>query len=272
MATYEEAKDQYVEVKGIKFAYRRFGAAEGVPFVLLIHFRGTMDHWDPAFLNPIAAARPVLIMDNAGIGRSGGKVVNDYNDWAQYAIDVVSALGIEQIDLFGFSMGGIAAQMFTLRAPRLVRRLVLAGTIPSIGKGVVLADLGPFEQLRSAVTQEEQKDAFLDTFFEKSDTSRAAGLESWERIQSARQNRVDYVSVEGGNRQAAAFAKFMNPALAERGSYDRFHEIKIPVFIANGIQPFRLGALHAFANCSRSQAVMMSCSQAPTVLSCGRKS
>ncbi|KAL0257665.1 hypothetical protein SLS55_006828 [Diplodia seriata] len=246
MATYEEAKDQYVEVKGIKFAYRRFGAAEGVPFVLLIHFRGTMDHWDPAFLNPIAAARPVLIMDNAGIGRSGGKVVNDYNDWAQYAIDVVSALGIEQIDLFGFSMGGIAAQMFTLRAPRLVRRLVLAGTIPSIGKGVVLADLGPLEQLRSAVTQEEQKDAFLDTFFEKSDTSRAAGLESWERIQSARQNRVDYVSVEGGNRQAAAFAKFMNPALAERGSYDRFHEIKIPVFIANGSNDVLLPSPNSF--------------------------
>ncbi|KAK0642499.1 2-hydroxymuconate semialdehyde hydrolase [Lasiodiplodia hormozganensis] len=205
-----------------------------------------MDHWDPAFLNPLAAARPIIIMDNAGIGRSGGQVANDYNDWAQYAIDVVSALGIDQIDLFGFSMGGIAAQMVTLRGPRLVRRLILAGTIPSTGEGVTLADLGPFEQLRSAVTEEEQKNAFLDTFFEKSDTSRAAGLESWNRIQSARQNRVDYLSVEGGNRQAAAFAKSMNPALADRGSYNRFHEIKIPVFIANGSNDVLLPSVNSF--------------------------
>lgn len=234
MSTYEDAVDQYVEVGGTKFAYRLFGASAGVPFLMLMHFRGTMDHWDPTFLNPIAATRPLLIMDNAGVGRSGGQVANSFNDWAQYAIDVVSALGFRQIDLLGFSMGGCAAQVFTLRAPHLVRRLVLAGTIPSVGEGVERADVGPFMQLKSAMTEEEQKNAFLDTFFEKSETSRAAGLESWQRIGLARKNRVDYVGPEGSKRQAIAYAKFMNPDFAKAASYDRFHEIKIPVLIANG--------------------------------------
>ncbi|KAH7063047.1 Alpha/Beta hydrolase protein [Macrophomina phaseolina] len=234
MSTYEEAEDQYVGVGGTTFAYRQFGARTAVPLVLLMHFRGTMDHWDPALLNPIAAARTVFIMDNAGVGRSGGQVADSFDDWAQHAIDVIAAVGHRQIDLMGFSMGGCAAQIVTLRAPHLVRRLILAGTIPSIGDGVEQADLGPFMQLRAASTEEEQKKAFLDTFFEKSQTSRNAGLESWQRIVSARKNRVDYVGPEGAKRQGIAFAKFMTPKLAKAGSYDRFSEIRIPVLIANG--------------------------------------
>lgn len=198
--------------------------------------RGTMDHWDPALLNPIAAARTVFIMDNAGVGRSGGQVADSFDDWAQHAIDVIAAVGHRQIDLMGFSMGGCAAQIVTLRAPHLVRRLILAGTIPSIGDGVEQADLGPFMQLRAASTEEEQKKAFLDTFFEKSQTSRNAGLESWQRIVSARKNRVGYVGPEGAKRQGIAFAKFMTPKLAKAGSYDRFSEIRIPVLIANGMR------------------------------------
>ncbi|EOD49558.1 putative alpha beta hydrolase fold family protein [Neofusicoccum parvum UCRNP2] len=234
MTTYENAEDQYVDVGGARFAYRRFGVSAGVPLVLLMHFRGTMDHWDPALINPIAAVRPVFIMDNAGVGRSGGQVANSFADWAQYTIAVLSALGIKQIDLLGFSMGGAAAQIVTLTAPHLVRRLILAGTTLSIGEGVVQADLGPFFQLKAAKTEEEQKNAFLDTFFEKSETSRNAGLESWRRIVSARKNRVDYIGPEGSKRQAIAFEKFMTTKLCKFGSYDRFHEIKIPVLIANG--------------------------------------
>lgn len=234
MTTYENAEDQYVDVGGARFAYRRFGVSAGVPLVLLMHFRGTMDHWDPALINPIAAVRPVFIMDNAGVGRSGGQVANNFADWARYTIDVLSALGIKQIDLLGFSMGGAAAQIVTLTAPHLVRRLILAGTTLSIGEGVVQADLGPFFQLKAAKTEEEQKNAFLDTFFEKSETSRNAGLESWQRIVSARKNRVDYIGPEESKRQAIAFEKFMTPKLSKFGSYDRFHEIKIPVLIANG--------------------------------------
>lgn len=193
-----------------------------------------MDHWDPALVNPLAAARPIFIMDNSGIGRSGGEVVNSYPDWAQNTINVLSALGIQKIDLLGFSMGGAAAQMVTLQAPRLVRRLILAGTSLSIGEGMVQAELAPFKQLRDAITDEEQEKAFLDTFFETSETSRAAGRLSWQRIRSARKNRAEYLGIEGAKRQESAWVKFMNPKLSKAGSYDRFPEIKIPVLIANG--------------------------------------
>ena len=46
--THYTAPTQFVEANGIRFAYRRFGKTGGVPIVMNIHFRGTMDHWDPA--------------------------------------------------------------------------------------------------------------------------------------------------------------------------------------------------------------------------------
>ncbi len=97
-----------------------------------------MDHWDPLFINRLAAARPVILLDNAGVGRSGGEIPKQYAGWAQNVINVLSALGIVQIDLFGFSMGGCNAQMVALNAPPglHVRRLILAGTSPSTGTGV----------------------------------------------------------------------------------------------------------------------------------------
>lgn len=83
MSTYETAQDQYITIKGVKYAYRRFGVAEGIPLFLHIHFRGTMDHWDPTFINPLAARRPIIILDNAGVGRSEGQIPTSFAGWAQ---------------------------------------------------------------------------------------------------------------------------------------------------------------------------------------------
>jgi pimeloyl-ACP methyl ester carboxylesterase len=194
-----------------------------------------MDHWDPALVNPLAAARPVLLIDNAGVGRSGGTVPKTFSGWAQHYIDVICALDIRQVDVMGFSMGGCVAQLVALNAPRgLVRRLVLCGTIPSSGQGVVTAPLGPFNQLKAAVTDQQQKDAFLATFFTPSRRSQAAGEAAWARIIGARPGRSHYVPADGAHRQAVAFAKFMDPKQAMEASYDRFHHLDLPVLIANG--------------------------------------
>ena len=135
-----------------------------------------MDHWDPALINPLAEARPVLLIDNAGVGRSGGEVPKTFAGWAKHYIDVISSLGMRQVDVMGFSMGGCVAQLVALNAPEgMVRRLVLCGTTPSIGEGVTTAPLGPFNQLKAAATDHEQKLAFLSTFFTDSDRSQTAG-------------------------------------------------------------------------------------------------
>jgi pimeloyl-ACP methyl ester carboxylesterase len=200
-----------------------------------------MDHWDPALVNPLAAARPVLLIDNAGVGRSGGTVPKTFSGWAQHYIDVICALNIRQVDVMGFSMGGCVAQLVALNAPRgLVRRLVLCGTIPSSGQGVVTAPLGPFNQLKAAVTDQQQKDAFLATFFTPSRRSQAAGEAAWARIIGARPGRSHYVPADGAHRQAVAFAKFMDPKQAMEASYDRFHHLDLPVLIANGSEDLLL--------------------------------
>ena len=194
-----------------------------------------MDHWDPALINPLAKARPVLLIDNAGVGRSGGQVPKTFPEWAKHYIDVISELGVRQVDVMGFSMGGCVAQLVALNAPRgMVRRMVLCGTTPSTGEGVVTAPLGPFNQLKAAVTDQEQKSAFLSSMFVDSERSQAAGVAAWHRITTARQNRVDHVPAEAAHRQAIAFAKFMDRRRAHEGSYDRFHQLRLPVLIANG--------------------------------------
>ncbi|KAK3191153.1 hypothetical protein K4F52_002739 [Lecanicillium sp. MT-2017a] len=234
-ASYESAPNQSVKVGDVTFAYRRIGPSSGIPLVLLMHFRGTMDHWDPALINPLAATRPVLLIDNAGVGRSTGEIPKTFKEWAQHYLDVVSALGIRQFDVLGFSMGGCVAQLVALNAPpRAVRSLILLGTTPSSGEGVVRADLGPFNRLKDAATDAEQREAFLSSFFEPSATSQAAGRASWDRIIGSRADRVAHVPANGAKRQGVAFANFMNPKLAGDASYNRFDELRMPVLIANG--------------------------------------
>lgn len=194
-----------------------------------------MDHWDPALINPLAATRPVLLIDNAGVGRSTGEIPKTFKEWAQHYLDVVSALGIRQFDVLGFSMGGCVAQLVALNAPpRAVRSLILLGTTPSSGEGVVRADLGPFNRLKDAATDAEQREAFLTSFFEPSATSQAAGRAAWDRIIGSRADRVAHVPANGAKRQGVAFANFMNPKLAGDASYNRFDELRMPVLIANG--------------------------------------
>ncbi|KAH6896572.1 Alpha/Beta hydrolase protein [Thelonectria olida] len=246
MATFQTARDQYITAGGIKFAYRHLGPNNGTPLVLLMHFRGTMDHWDPALLNPLAAKRPVILIDNAGVGRSEGEVPKAFTAWAQHYIDVIRALGYKKADVMGFSMGGCVAQLVALNAPDLVRRLILCGTIPSTGKGVVTAPLGPFNRLKAAATQEEHREAFIEGFFNTSERSRKAGRESWERITTARGERIQHVDAASAHRQAIAFAKFMDPKQAKDASYDRFDELTLPVLIANGSEDLLLPSENSY--------------------------
>ncbi|KAK9364722.1 Alpha/Beta hydrolase protein [Lipomyces kononenkoae] len=234
MATYETAVDKFIEVKGMKYAYRLFGKSSGIPLVFNIHFRGTMDHWDPDFINPLAATRPILLVDNSGIGRSGGTVPQSFKEWAQNIVDVIEALGIKQVDVLGFSMGGFVAQLIALNNPNLVRKLVLAGTGPSEGPGVVKGASEPIGMLATAATEEDNHQGFLKTFYTLSDKKQAIGEKWWKRMTSARKDRSDYLGPEGTQNQIAAVLKWLGGEFREDGSYDRLGELTLPVFIANG--------------------------------------
>lgn len=111
--THVTAPTQFVEANGIRFAYRRFGEEGGVPLLFLQHFRGGMDHWDPAVTDGFARERPVILFDNTGVASSSGETPDTFDAMAEDAAHFLGALGLSQVDLLGFSIGGYVAQTRT---------------------------------------------------------------------------------------------------------------------------------------------------------------
>src|SRR6266487_5302547 len=167
----ETTPTRFVHVREVRLAYRRFGNPAGTPLILLQHFRGSMDNWDPALLNGLAKDRTVITFDNAGVGFSSGDVPDNVAAMAQDALDFLDALNLTQVDLLGFSLGGYIAQHLVFHHPQLVRRLILAGTGP--GKGEGTQDLNP--TILDAASLPPSRNGLLQLFFEPSETSRAAG-------------------------------------------------------------------------------------------------
>src|ERR1700735_3050564 len=120
---HQTAPTQFVEANGIRFAYRRFGKTGGVPLVFSQHYIGTMDYWDPTVTDGLARDREVILFNNAGVSSSSGEVPTTFERMGANAIAFIKALGLKQVDVLGFSIGGMVAQEITLQAPDLVRRL-----------------------------------------------------------------------------------------------------------------------------------------------------
>ena len=136
MTTWRDTPTKTITIDGTPFAYRQLGDNSGVPVVFLHHFTAVLDDWDPRVLDGVAAHHHVIAFDNRGVGSTGSRVPNDIEQMGADAIAFIRALGYDEVDLFGFSLGGAVAQMVALQAPDLVRRMVLAGTGPRGGGGI----------------------------------------------------------------------------------------------------------------------------------------
>jgi pimeloyl-ACP methyl ester carboxylesterase len=169
-ATLETAPTRYVEGGGIRFAYRQLGPSTGTPLVLLQHFSGNIDAWDPAVVNTLAADRPVIAFDNAGVGRSSGQTPDNVAAMARDTVTFINLLGLTEVDLLGFSLGGFVAQQIAAEHGRLVRKPILVGTAPKGGEEHLLATL------QDAFSQTDAPDPRLPLFFTKSSASQSAGL------------------------------------------------------------------------------------------------
>src|SRR5262245_14725655 len=171
--THQTAPTQFVEANGARFAYRRFGKTGGVPLVFNQHFMGTMDHWDPAVTDGFARKRDVILFNNAGVSSSSGEVPTSFEQMGGNAIVFVKALGLQQVDVLVFSIGGFVAQQIILAAPDLVRRLVPVGTAPRGGEGM---EGGTPEGNRIFGASYDPPDhLWLSVFFTPSAASQAAG-------------------------------------------------------------------------------------------------
>jgi pimeloyl-ACP methyl ester carboxylesterase len=227
--THQTAPTQFVESNGIRFAYRRFGKPDGVPLVFNMHFTGTMDHWDPTVTDGFAKDREVIVFDNAGVSSSSGEVPTSIEEMGANAINCVKALGLKQVDVLGFSIGGLVAQEITLQAPDLVRRLVLVGTGPRSGESM---DTGtPEGQKIFGASYEKPDDLWLSVFFTPSQASQAAGRAFLKRFRLRTKDRDPEVNEKVGPAQRAAIAKW--GAKRER-PYDNLKTIRQPTLVVNG--------------------------------------
>jgi pimeloyl-ACP methyl ester carboxylesterase len=173
---HQTAPTRFVDAVGIQFAYRRFGKPGGVPLVFNMHFSGTMDHWDPAVTDGLAAIREVILFDTAGISSTSGEVPTSVEEMAANAVAFIKALGLARVDVLGFSLGGTVAQALTVAEPDLVRRLILVGTGPRGGEG--MATLTPEAQAIFGATYANPDEVWLSAFFTPSEKSQTAGRAS----------------------------------------------------------------------------------------------
>jgi pimeloyl-ACP methyl ester carboxylesterase len=239
--THQTAPTQFVEAQGINFAYRRFGKPGGIPLVFNMHFRGTMDHWDPAVTDGFAADREVVLFDNAGVSSSGGEVPGMFAEMGANAIAFIRALGLNLVDVLGFSIGGLVAQEITLQAPDLVRRLVLVGTGPRSGESM---DTGtPEGNAIFGATYADPDDLWLRVQFSPSATSQAAGREFIERFRRRNENRDPEMTQEAALRQREAIGKW---GAKRENAWDYLKQIKQPTLVVNGSNDVIIYTVNSF--------------------------
>src|ERR1700677_3749384 len=137
IASNTTAPTQFVTPGDNKYAYRQFGGGSGLPLLFLQHFTGTLDNWDPAVTDPLAAGREVILFDNAGRGRSSGEVPPTVAAMARHAMAFLGALGIERCDVLGYSLGGMVALQMVQDRSSIFRRMILVGTAPRGGEDIM---------------------------------------------------------------------------------------------------------------------------------------
>lgn len=233
-STHQTALTRFVEVDGARLAYRRFGTpnTSGIPLVLFQHFVGNLDSWDPKVIDGLASHREVILFDNAGVASSTGAVPNNIEGMANYAIDMLKALGVSKADLLGFSMGSFVAQEVAIERPDLVRSLILVGSSPRGGIG--MATLTPEFQAALGKKHDVADELLLDVFFTPSAASQAAGRDFLTRLRARKINRDSEINETVAPNQIAAIAgwgaphdnanAYLNaikqPALVVAGSHD----------------------------------------------------
>ena len=168
---YAELRNELVSAaNGVDYAYRDTGGGEGaLPLVLLQHFRGNLDNWDPALIDALAArGRRVVTFENAGVGGSTGTI----EQMARNAIAFLAAMGFSQADLLGFSIGSFIAQQIALVRPAIVRRLILASSAPQGAAG----RYGWAPEVIGAIgTPNTSPEAYLEVFFTGSASQSPSG-------------------------------------------------------------------------------------------------
>jgi pimeloyl-ACP methyl ester carboxylesterase len=229
VATYVDAEDQVLSASnGVDFAYRITGAPDATPLVLLQHFRGNLDNWDPALIDALASGRRVITFDNRGVAASSGTTPCTVAQMALDAIDFIDGLDVGEVDLLGFSLGSFVAQEIALIRPSIARNVVLASSAPQGASGMH----GWAPEVIDAIGQPEPSGpGYLSVFFADSETSQAAGMEVAGRFGARTADRDETTSWQTRLAQYDAVCAWGQP---NHSSLERVSAIDKPVFVTNG--------------------------------------
>jgi pimeloyl-ACP methyl ester carboxylesterase len=212
---------------GIDYAYRDLG--EGAPpLVLLQHFRGNLDNWDPALIDALATDRRVVTFDNVGAGGSTGTTPSTVTQMAIDAIAFLEAMEFDQVDVLGFSIGSFVAQEIALIRPAVVRRLVLASSAPQGAAG--MHGWAP-EVIEAVGAPDPNPGGYLSVFFTRSTASRQSGVEALGRMAARTEDRDKPTSWQTRQAQYDAVSAWGIP---DHARLQRVSAIEMPVLVANG--------------------------------------
>lgn len=227
--TFQNAATKSVDVNGSKFVFRETGKKGGIPVVLLHHLTAVLDDWDPRVVDGLAAAHHVIAFDNRGVGGSGGATPKTVEEMARDAVAFIGALGFSKVDLLGFSLGGFVSQVIAQQQPGLVRKIILAGTGPAGGEGIVNVGAILQDAFGKAGATNKHPKHFL--FFTQTSNGQAAADAFLGRLKERTGDLDTPVSNETvqaqlaairawGQGDAAALAKVQHPILVANGDHD----------------------------------------------------
>ena len=229
-SSYAQAPTRTITAGDVSYVYRELGPRGGIPVVFFLHLAGNLDNWDPRVIDPIAREHHVITFDNRGLGGTTGVVPDSIEAMADDAVAFIRALGLDRIDVFAFSLGGMVAQALIGKHPDLVRKLILAGTGPRGGKGMDrVARVTYLDILRAALLRSDPKE-FL--FFNRNAAGKRAAKEFIGRLQERRAGRDRPVRLRAfrtqlkaikdwGRAQPADLSAINNPTLIANGDHDR---------------------------------------------------
>ena len=236
------AKMQYVDAGSTRYAYRRIGTQKGTPLVLVHRFRATIDWWDPAFIEALADERDVIMFDNVGIGYTVGAPMDTVEAYALGAVAFIEALGLQQVDLLGWSFGGVVAQDIALQRPDLIRKLIVAGSgsgsapgMPAMGERVANIMLKPGTAVEDA----------LYLFYPETDAAQAKGVEHFSKIAADMPASAPIVTQEAAMGQLAAITATLSAPWEQVVA--NLKKITLPVLYANGAHDVMIDAFASYA-------------------------
>jgi pimeloyl-ACP methyl ester carboxylesterase len=235
--THETVPTQFVQAGNVQFAYRRFGPRTAVPLLLCNYFAANMDDWDPKVTDGLAAGHDVILFDYPGIGRSSGETPSTVAALTENCVAFCRAIGLTRFNVVGFSLGGMIAQQIGAEYPDLLRRIILLGTGPRGGEGMVFDEL--------SVDELDDRSALLmNAFFTQSEASQAAGRAYMERLKSRSVDHDAPVSKLSALAELAAIREW--GVIPAKDRFAMLGKIRQPTLIVHGAKDVVVMPINAF--------------------------